>query len=667
MYPVSQAYKSAVLADVRDWKLKVYIQTAFENFELTGADIVEKSLKVKETVISGTEFSVGGVAAADLSISMVNEDGRFDDVQLNGAIIRPEVGLLIDEDYEWVPLGIFVVDGVESKIKNPARPFRAIDLLAADYMLRFDVPFSKVNIPFPVSAKNLLMAVCQHCGVPLGTSSFLHDNYIIQTRPEGDLTCRDIVHYIAELSCSFARCNRWGQLELSWFKNPGAVQEVGIDANNPDVNVDGGDFSWWNNKTYDGGVFAPEEPDAVLDVMNRYDLSIDDDPICITGVSLETDDGIILAGSDRYAVRIVDNPLIQENAEEIIHDIYERLLGFTYLPFQSNRRDDPAMQAGDMIELIGANGQSYRTIITEYNYVFNGKCLMKAVGVSEVAAGYQYSVDKKISRLRQKLAEKQEQINAMDLAARALFSLFTGVAGGYKIDGDKLGGIHKGRMYLALDDPDIEKAKKVWAYSMAGIFYFENGIYNPPSTGWANDGSALFSLITAAMIRTGILQSLNGKSWINLDDGTFNLGDGSLVYDGESFEAVSAEQVSSKDSDMYARIGTFISSAGTFNGVHFIDRRNGAIRGAILFQRYIDPSWGTSFILSRGSDGSKSFLRCYDNGMVEIGSHDNYRLYLDNSVMYFTDANDNQVGESQRINVGGIWLNFVNGIFDGVG
>lgn len=665
MFPVSEAYKAAVVTVDRKWKTKVHIQTALESLEVTGADVVEKGLKVIERVISGTNFSVGGVAAADLYLSLKN-DGRFDDVQLNGAIVKPEVGLKIAPDeYEWVPLGIFVVDTVESKIKNPARPFGAVDLLAGDNMLRFDRPFSKVNIPFPCTAKNLLIAVCQYCGVPLATSSFLHDDYVITARPEDDLTCRDIVRYIAELACSWARCNRWGQLELEWFKNPEFVQEANIDGNTD--SADGGDFSWWNNKTYDGGVFKETEPDAVLDTMNRYDLSIDDDPVYITGVILENDNGILLAGSDRYAIRIVDNPLIQDDAEAVIQAIYERIKGFTYIPFSSNRRDDPAMQAGDMVELANVNGKSYRTVLTEYNYVYGGRSLMAAAGVSEVAAGYQYTVDKKVSRLRHKIAEKQEQINAMDLAARALFTLFTGVAGGYRIDGDKLGGIHKGRMYLALDNPDIEVAQKVWAYSMAGIFYFENGIYNPPSTAWGNDGSALFSLVTAEMIRTGLLQSLNGKTWLNLDDGTFNLGDGSLVYDGETFEAVSAEKITSADAEVYAKIGDISGGGFLSQGLQLID----IATGNTVFSIFAENFGGAHVYFSPTNNTDDSFLRKFGN-TVSLGAPNQVQLSL-NSVLgvpYFIVGGSvyglgGTSGYSRSISVPGggtRYLNFIGGI-----
>ena len=77
-------------------------------------------------------------------------------------------------------------------------------------------------------------------------------------------------------------------------------------------------FHWWNNKDYDGGVFAEETPRCRVKPLNRYDFSVDDTPITITGVSFETDDEILLAGSDRYAIAITDNPLIQDNAEDVI-------------------------------------------------------------------------------------------------------------------------------------------------------------------------------------------------------------------------------------------------------------------------------------------------------------------------------------------------------------
>ena len=72
----------------RNRQIKIELETAFGTYNLTGADVVEKSLKVKYGVVSGTAFSLGGIVAADLSVSIVNADGRFDEEQLNGAILR---------------------------------------------------------------------------------------------------------------------------------------------------------------------------------------------------------------------------------------------------------------------------------------------------------------------------------------------------------------------------------------------------------------------------------------------------------------------------------------------------------------------------------------------------------------------------------------------------
>lgn len=41
-------------------------------------------------------------------------------------------------------------------------------------------------------------------------------------------------------------------------------------------------------------------------------------------------------------------------------------------------------------------------------------------------------------------------------------------------------------------------------------------------------------VLLADLIKTGVLQSYNGKSYINMDDGTFSLGEGAIVYDGEN-------------------------------------------------------------------------------------------------------------------------------------
>lgn len=184
MYPVSTAYKTAVNARERVWQVKMDIDVGTQVLTLTGADIIEKSLKITESVISGSTFSLGGIAAVDFAVSIVNNNGQYDAVQLNGAIVRPQIGLKVASGYEWVPLGEFVIDTVARAVKNPGRPIHAINMQGGDNMLLFDTSFSNVDVSFPCTALELLSAICDHCGVSLSTTSFLNDNYTIAARPD---------------------------------------------------------------------------------------------------------------------------------------------------------------------------------------------------------------------------------------------------------------------------------------------------------------------------------------------------------------------------------------------------------------------------------------------------------------------------------------------------
>ena len=52
----------------------------------------------------------------------------------------------------------------------------------------------------------------------------MNSDYVIQEPPEGDISCRDVVSYIAEIAGLLgAQVDRHGVLRLKWFKNPGYV------------------------------------------------------------------------------------------------------------------------------------------------------------------------------------------------------------------------------------------------------------------------------------------------------------------------------------------------------------------------------------------------------------------------------------------------------------
>ena len=86
------------------------------------------------------------------------------------------------------------------------------------------------------------------------------------------------------------------------------------------------------------------------------------------------------------------------------------------------------------------------------------------------------------------------------------------------------------------DTKDINTMINVWRWNSGGLGHSKTGYYGEFGTAITQDGAIVADFITtgvlnAALIKTGILKSFNGKSWINMEDGTFNFGE-KLKFNG---------------------------------------------------------------------------------------------------------------------------------------
>lgn len=86
------------------------------------------------------------------------------------------------------------------------------------------------------------------------------------------------------------------------------------------------------------------------------------------------------------------------------------------------------------------------------------------------------------------------------------------------------------------DTKDINTMTKVWRWNNGGLGFSSTGYYGEFGTAITNDGAIVADFITtgilnAALIKTGLLQSENGASWLNMNDGTFKFGE-KLMFDG---------------------------------------------------------------------------------------------------------------------------------------
>ena len=94
------------------------------------------------------------------------------------------------------------------------------------------------------------------------------------------------------------------------------------------------------------------------------------------------------------------------------------------------------------------------------------------------------------------------------------------------------------------DTKDINTMNKVWRWNNGGLGFSNTGYYGQYGTAITQDGAIVADFITtgqlnAALIKTGVLMSANGQTWIDMNNGSFNFAnnltmdeEGNIVYKG---------------------------------------------------------------------------------------------------------------------------------------
>lgn len=110
----------------------------------------------------------------------------------------------------------------------------------------------------------------------------------------------------------------------------------------------------------------------------------------------------------------------------------------------------------------------------------------------------------------------------MQSAINSATKLITGQKGGYVV----LHGDETGQPYelLVLDSPNIADAVNVWRWNVGGLGFSSNGYNGPYETAITSDGQIVADFITsgslvANIIKAGVLSSVDGSSYWNLETG----------------------------------------------------------------------------------------------------------------------------------------------------
>ena len=92
--------------------------------------------------------------------------------------------------------------------------------------------------------------------------------------------------------------------------------------------------------------------------------------------------------------------------------------------------------------------------------------------------------------------------------------------------------------WAIMDTKDKNTATNVWQFNLGGCGFSSTGYYGEYNTALTMDGKMVLNELTceginAMLIKAGILKSLNDKTWINMEDGSFNFADALKLVDGK--------------------------------------------------------------------------------------------------------------------------------------
>lgn len=343
MYTVSTGFRNAVMSG-KPQKLKLTFgenQIAEQNLSISG-------LTYSSMAFEDEELTIGAACSAELGIELLNFDGGLSSFNFDGTEFTASIGVLVGEEYEYVPLGVFI-----SEKPDKLKP-KKISITAHDRMVKFDVSADAFlnSLSYPTTLKNIFTALCAHVGVPASTADFPNsgktfDSPLFRTQ---DVLCREVLQWIAEAACSFARISRSGVCELAWFTDA-------------DVTF---------NKTANSA-------DYYNAVVSEYQVAKIDK---LQVAASEKDIGVIV-GTGTNAYQIIDCPMLYGYTDAQIRPyaqvIYNRLNSFAaFTPVELDAKGDWSLEAGDMIKVVTDDG-AYTFPIYRIDLTFKGRARIQYI------------------------------------------------------------------------------------------------------------------------------------------------------------------------------------------------------------------------------------------------------------------------------------------------
>lgn len=524
---------------------------------ITDKDLWSNGFKFEDAVSQNGSFDIGAAIVNKLTLQINNFSGKYTDYIWDGARVVCYIGLELSTGIEKIRICTMTV--TDAPYQNTA----IISLTCEDSMRLFDRDYSESKLTYPATRLQIIQDACKVCGVTLQSTRFDNDDFIIQNRPDdSSITFRQVIAWVAQMGCQWAKCDEYGRLCFGWYE-----REV------PDNFYDLVETPW---KDVEGNDILDTTGEQIITIMQTgitaiqtngftpwlYDLEI-------TGIkvteyvenSSQNEAKTYQSGKSGYVIEISDNKLIQEGTGEAICKIIsDRCVGMKFRPFSTGALTNIAWEAGDTIAIFDRNGKqhkSYLTSVTLNPGAFEQlECSAKSASRNKQK---QYSLNQQIQAENNK--NLRDERTAREKALEELSQRLAESSGTYTTvetqpDGSNIYYLHNKPQ---LSDSDIiwKMTAEAWAVSTDGGQHWNGGM--------TVDGDVIARILTATgvnadWINTGTIKAIdkdgNTTFLVDVTTGRVVINADSVQVKGKDVNAIAKEKAETE-------VNNFISNTYT--------------------------------------------------------------------------------------------------------
>lgn len=523
MINVSNEFKT-LMSERQDFK--EYAEVTLANgtvLELTEDDFSIDNNSLVDSA-GANSIPLGVALSRSVQLEIMNDDDHLSDYDFFGAKIRLYLTFELSSTTEKIEYGTFTVT-------QPENYGNVVTIVGYDDMYKSDKAYS-TSLTFPATAKNVLIDACTTCGILIGDSNFLHNDFQIPSMPSDEYTFRQIIGFISMIACGNARIDRTGHLQIITY-------DFDYSTNIHDIEA----YDSLTSDTNDVQVTGVQMTKTVTKTITNEDGNENEEDV----------EELVKYGSDGYVLEI-ENPLVAGHEETLVSWIYERFKDVTFRGFTMDYISYPIAEFGDKIKITDWKGKSFYSVLTDVNFVFFGYTTLQNSAESPMRNQSNYTSSDQKAIIKSKEFAEREKSNRQNALGKMQEALKNS-NGMYSTQEVLLDG---STIYYLHDKPTMKESKNVIKLTAEVIGFSIDGGKTYPY-GFTITGEMVVRLlyaegINADYIITGALtvkdKSGNIIFYADMETGTVKISGDNVTIGGKSAPEAISDAV--KESKNYA-------------------------------------------------------------------------------------------------------------------